>query len=76
MDSASLEAFNKMVDVTPRDTDSRHGEDGLTVRLGDLRGIFYLCFYDSINCVFGRRLLREEAGFWKAKNHRIESQNH
>lgn len=72
MDSASLEAFNKRVNVTPRDTVSRHGEDGL----GDLRGIFYLCFYDSINCVFGRRLLREEAGFWKAKNHRIESQNH
>lgn len=40
--SASLEAFSKRVDVALSDTVSGHGEDGMTVRLGDLREIFQL----------------------------------
>ena len=38
--SPSLEVFKSRVDVALRDMGSGHGGDGLTVGLGDLRGLF------------------------------------
>jgi len=39
VESSSLKAFNECLDVTPRDTISGHGGDGLAVGLDDLRGL-------------------------------------
>jgi len=40
MESLSLEVFEKHVNVALRDVVSGHSGDGLTVGLGDLRGLF------------------------------------
>jgi len=39
LESPSLEVFKTHVDVALRDVVSGHGEDGLVVGLGDLRGL-------------------------------------
>ena len=40
VESPSLGVFKKRVDVALRDVVSGHGGSGLTVGLGDLRGLF------------------------------------
>ena len=40
VESPFLEVFKSRVDVALRDMGSGHGGDGLTVGLGDLRGLF------------------------------------
>mgnify|MGYP001856881985 CR=1 FL=1 len=50
MESPSLEVFKKRVDVALRDVVNGHGEDGLVVGLGDLRGLFqHYRFCDSVS---------------------------
>ena len=41
MESLSLEVLKKRGDVPLSDMASGHGGDGLTVGLGDLRGLFH-----------------------------------
>jgi len=40
VESPSLEVFKNHVDVALKDMVSGHGGDGLTVGLGDVRGLF------------------------------------